>query len=78
LECRSDIRIIFTDIDMPSGSMNGLKLAAAVRDRWPPIEIIVASGHYKANRDELPEGALFFTKPYPHDDVVGAMKRLAA
>ena len=36
LERNSDIRLIFTDIDMP-GSMNGLKLAAAVRDRWPPV-----------------------------------------
>ncbi len=31
LEARADIRIIFTDIDMPAGSMNGLKLAAAVQ-----------------------------------------------
>lgn len=30
-----DIQVLFTDIDMP-GSMDGLKLAAAVRDRWPP------------------------------------------
>ena len=32
LETRNDIRTIFTDIDLP-GSMGGLKLAAAVRDR---------------------------------------------
>ena len=31
-EFRNDITTIFTDIEMP-GSMNGLKLAAAVRDR---------------------------------------------
>ena len=43
LECRSDIRVVFTDIHMP-GSMDGLKLAQAVRDRWPPIKIIVTSG----------------------------------
>ncbi|MET0246935.1 MAG: response regulator, partial [Sphingomonas sp.] len=36
---RSDIQAVFTDIDMP-GSIDGLKLAACVRDRWPPIEII--------------------------------------
>src|SRR4051794_18640125 len=44
LERHSDIRLVFTDIDMP-GSMNGLKLAAAVRDRWPPVKIIATSGH---------------------------------
>ena len=35
-----DVRCIFTDIDMP-GSMDGLKLAAAVRNRWPPADIII-------------------------------------
>ena len=36
LEARADIHLVFTDIDMP-GSIDGLKLAACVRDRWPPI-----------------------------------------
>jgi integrase len=34
LEQRSDICLIFTDIHMP-GSMDGLKLAHFVKDRWP-------------------------------------------
>jgi DNA-binding NtrC family response regulator len=38
LESRKDIRIVFTDINMP-GSMDGMKLAACIRDRWPPVEI---------------------------------------
>jgi CheY-like chemotaxis protein len=40
LESRNDIRVVFTDVQMP-GSMDGLKLAHAVRNRWPPIKIIV-------------------------------------
>src|ERR1700688_3632609 len=43
LESRPHIALLFTDIDMP-GSMDGLKLAHAVRDRWPPVKILVASG----------------------------------
>jgi CheY-like chemotaxis protein len=43
LESRADIGLLFTDIDMP-GSMDGLKLMATVRNRWPPIPIIVTSG----------------------------------
>ena len=54
LECRSDIHTIITDINMP-GSMDGLRLAAAVRDRWPPIKIIVVTGHKPPELDELPE-----------------------
>ena len=44
LENRSDIVLLFTDVNMP-GSMDGLKLAHAVRNRWPPIKIVVVSGH---------------------------------
>ena len=43
LEARRDITVVFTDIQMP-GSMDGLKLARAVRGRWPPIKIVATSG----------------------------------
>ncbi len=77
LECRSDIRVIFTDIDMP-GSMDGLLLAAAVRDRWPPIQIILTSGHVHISEVELPLGGLFFSKPYDHLQVTRALQTMAA
>ena len=64
LEGRNDIRLIFTDIDMP-GSMDGLRLSAAVRDRWPPIQIIITSG--KHPEAAMPEGACFLPKPYRID-----------
>lgn len=76
LESRSDIRLVFTDIDMPPGSMNGLKLAAAVRDRWPPIAIIVVSGHHVPQESEMPKGAVFFAKPYPGEALVGTMHQM--
>jgi CheY-like chemotaxis protein len=63
LENRKDIHVVFTDIHMP-GSMDGLKLAHAVRDRWPPIKIIVTSGREKVAEQELPAGGRFFAKPY--------------
>src|ERR1700709_103563 len=71
LEARQDIHLVFTDIDMP-GSMDGLKLAAAVRDRWPPIHIIITTG--KARPLEIPANALFIPKPYLGKNVVAAMK----
>jgi len=63
LEARADIRIVFTDIDMP-GSMDGMMLAAAIRDRWPPIEIIITSGHIREQEVEMPVRGVFFSKPY--------------
>lgn len=77
LEHRPDIRIVFTDIDMPNG-MDGLKLAASIRDRWPPIDIIVTSGKPFPPQGRLPDRALFFPKPYRQDQVVAAMRKMAA
>ena len=77
LEARKDIRIVFTDIDMP-GSMDGLKLAHAVRKRWPPIELILTSGHFNINEDELPERGQFFSKPYRDHEIISALRHFAA
>jgi CheY-like chemotaxis protein len=78
LESRDDIRIVFTDVNMP-GSMDGIRLAHAVRDRWPPIEIIVTSGLTLANVQELlPERGIFFPKPYTPAQIASALHRLAA
>ena len=77
LEARKDIRIVFTDIDMP-GSMDGLKLARAIRRRWPPIELILTSGHFDVEDKDLPERGRFFAKPYNDNDVISAMQKFAA
>ena len=58
LESRSDIHVVFTDVHMP-GSMDGLKLAHAIRNRWPPIKIIVTSGREKVAEQDLPAGGRF-------------------
>ena len=73
LESRSDVRLIFTDIDMP-GSMDGLKLAAAVRHRWPPVRIVITSGKHLPS--ELPEGAVFIPKPYSSAKIIETIVRL--
>jgi two-component system, response regulator PdtaR len=77
LESRDDIRIVFTDINMP-GSMDGIKLAQAVRGRWPPIRIIVTSGFSESQRKLLPEGSQFIPKPYNAAQISDALHSLAA
>jgi two-component system, response regulator PdtaR len=71
LENRADIHLVFTDIDMP-GSMDGLKLAAYVRDRWPPVHIIITTG--KNRPLEIPANALFIPKPYLAQTIVDAIR----
>jgi two-component system, response regulator PdtaR len=75
LEANPAIRILFTDIDMP-GSMDGLKLAAAVRDRWPPIKILVTSGHRTVNIGALPQESRFFSKPYNVNEIASTMRTM--
>ena len=75
LTSRTDIRVVFTDIQMP-GSMDGLKLAAAVRDRWPPIGIILTSGRGNIRAQDVPERGLFFPKPFDPSKLIEAMRGL--
>ncbi len=75
LELHTEITLVFTDVDMP-GSMDGLKLAAFVRDRWPPIKIIVTSGHRQPSVEQLPQGTPFLKKPYVSGEVVTMIREL--
>lgn len=75
LESNPAISILFTDVDMP-GSMDGLKLSAAVRRRWPPVRIVVTSGHRMVDITDLPDGGVFFSKPYRHKDIATSFREL--
>lgn len=77
LERRFDVQLVLADIDMP-GSMNGLRLAAAVRRRWPPIQIILTTAGIAPTKDEIPEGAVFLPKPLNHDRLIRTMQHLAS
>jgi CheY-like chemotaxis protein len=76
LESRPDITVVFTDIEMP-GSIDGLELAFAVRGRWPPITLIVASGRIPPRPDEMPSETTFLRKPYTEASVIEAVRRTA-
>ncbi len=75
LESRTDIRVVFTDIKMP-GSLCGLRLAKAIRDRWPPIHLIVASGQNAPTEEEFPKIGRFIRKPYAVEHVLEALDEL--
>jgi CheY-like chemotaxis protein len=75
LETRSDIAVLFTDINMP-GSLDGLKLAHLVRDRWPAIKILVASGQVRLRPSDLPSHSVFLEKPYCGAAVIARLRSL--
>jgi two-component sensor histidine kinase/CheY-like chemotaxis protein len=75
LESRSDIDLLFTDIQMP-GSMDGLKLAHAVHDRWPSIKIILVSGQVKPSDAERPADSRFFGKPLAVRQMINELRAM--
>jgi len=77
LEHRTDISAVLSDVNMPPG-IDGIELVAIVRDRWPPVRIILVSGHVDRNEMRLPEGAAFFSKPYRSAEVVAMLNRMTA
>ena len=76
LQKRADIRVVFTDIDMP-GSMDGLELAHAIRHRWPPIQVVLTSGKMRPAADELPDRCRFIPKPYDIHLLTGLLRELS-
>ena len=75
LESRSDIELLFTDIQMP-GSMDGLKLAHAVHERWPSIKIILVSGKLTLTDAEKPTDSRFFGKPLEVKQMIAEMQEM--
>ena len=73
LESRSDIALLLTDIQMP-GSMDGLKLAHAVHERWPPIRIILVSGQLRPASIDIPADSRFFGKPLEAKEMIAEMQ----
>ena len=76
LEARPDIHLVFTDAEVP-GMMDGIELAHYIRNRWPPVKLIVVSGEVAIDAKELPAGARFFPKPYRETSIVGRDDRHA-
>ena len=75
LEARSDIALLFSDIQMP-GSMDGLKLAHAVHDRWPSIKIILVSGKIKLSDEDRPADSRFFGKPLEVKQMIAELQEM--
>lgn len=77
MESRDDIDLVFTDVQMP-GTMDGIKLSHYIRDRWPPVKLVVASGNAIIEESSLPLGSRFFSKPYDDNSIVDAIALLLA
>ena len=75
LESRNDIRTVFTDLDM-RGSTAGMKLALAIRDRWPPIELLMISSQ-PWDAAQIPARGVVLGKPFDRRLIEAAIRQFA-
>ena len=75
IEANPNIHVVFTDVQMP-GTMDGLKLARFIKDRWPPIKIVATSGRLRVSENDLPEGSIFVPKPYTPAQIIRTLREL--
>ena len=73
LDGRSDVVAVFTDVQIV-GAPDGLRLAHMVRDRWPPVGLVVTSGRVFPAASELPVGSIFLPKPYSSAALIGLLR----
>jgi len=75
MEERNDVRVLFTDIQMPPGC-DGLELARKVHDRWPKVLLLITSGQVQPARAEIADDGLFIRKPYRAKDLLSEIDTL--
>ena len=63
-ESHASIQLLFTDVQMPPGELNGFDLARKCAKNWSHISIVVSSGMIKPQPGDMPDGAVFISKPF--------------
>ncbi len=66
IESGTALDLVLSDIVMP-GPMDGLDLARHLRQSYPTLPIVLASGYAHSAQDALSEGFTLVGKPYPAD-----------
>lgn len=72
---RPDVRVLFTDIQMP-GPFDGIELARRIHEQWPNVLLLVTSGNIRPEAGILPDDGHFLAKPYRDRDVLKEVESL--
>ncbi len=72
-EFAGEIDAIVTDVDMP-GDLDGIGLAARVREVWPRIGVVITSGAPRGAVAALRQPAMFLAKPFRAERLVAAVQ----
>jgi CheY-like chemotaxis protein len=75
MEARKDVKLLFTDIQMPPGC-DGLELARQVHKRWPNVLLVITSGQIQPTKAEIADHGRFIRKPYRAKELLGEIHEL--
>jgi signal transduction histidine kinase/DNA-binding response OmpR family regulator len=70
---REEIDVLLTDVGLPG--VSGIALARQVRERWPTVGIIFASGDELGRQESGIADAVQLTKPYTSEDLARALQQ---
>jgi CheY-like chemotaxis protein len=75
IRSRPDIRVLFTDIELP-GKLDGMELARKIHEEWPHVLVLVTSGKQRPSRTEMADDGRFLPKAYTRDEVIREINTL--
>ncbi len=73
LDAHPEIKLLFTDINMP-GDMDGLRLAECVHESRPNVRLVVTSGKNRLSDADIPDDGTFLPKPYGSRQLLEAVR----
>jgi DNA-binding NtrC family response regulator len=73
IEAEPDTAVLVTDLNVRCPG-DGVSLARVVAERWPHIRLVLVSGALRPERQDYPERAIFFTKPYAPGALLAIVK----
>jgi PAS domain S-box-containing protein len=74
LEAGVTFDLVFSDLVMP-GERDGLDLARVVRERWPHLPLLLATGYSDAANRATQEGFTLLIKPYPPSTLLSVIQQ---
>jgi CheY-like chemotaxis protein len=73
LEKYSSLQLLFKDVQT-GGDLDGFELARKIAERWPNIEVIVASGARAPKEGKLPGNESFIRKPFSAETLLETLQ----
>jgi CheY-like chemotaxis protein len=65
MKTRPDVRVLFTDVEMP-GPLDGMELARKVHEQWPNVQLLITSGNKRPAKADIADHGHFLRQTLPN------------